>query len=238
MSLIFPAGWPLDYWGSEEWFDVNTRLDALERDGIPYNPVRVNLLRSLQLCSLDGVNVAIFGQDPYPNPSYAKTGVAFSCGYPGDTGNTPASLRILFSEYTSDLGYPRPSTGCLESWCDEGVFLWNVTPTIEIERTDTGWKTHTHRHWQEWPPLTKEIIKKISDKGECVFVFFGKRAGEYAKYVRTDNNINTVMVFVHPSPLERNALWASKIKGSRLFSTVNDKLITVHNKPPINWRLK
>lgn len=231
--------WPLKYWQSEDWENVRCKLDFLEDNGIPYNPARVDLFRALRLCSRTDTKVAIIGQDPYPNPDYA-TGVAFSsCKYgrqdqDGEiiSKSIPASLRTIFREYVRDLQYSYPSTGCLEKWASQGVLLWNATPTIEIENTDEGWKAHTHSFWPEWPPLTEEIVRKVSDQGEAVFVFFGKRAQEYSKFVNTDNGVNTVLHHTHPSPLAR----VSSIPGSRLFNTINDAL-QHHGKEPIDWRL-
>jgi uracil-DNA glycosylase len=228
--------WPLDYWSSKEWRDVNKRLDDLEKDGILFNPNRAVMLRSLDLCSLASCRVCILGEGPYPDPKHA-TGVAFSAGYPGskDIG-FPASLRTILGEYCNDLHYEWPSGPCLERWCEQGVLLLNTTPTIEIERDGNRWKTYTHRYWAEWSALTREIITKLSDKGFVVFAFLGRQAAEYSKYVRTDNNLNHCLFRVHPSPLAQRSA-TEKFIGSRFFTTINDRLREL-GKEPIDWRLE
>lgn len=257
-DLLFK--WPLEFWGSEDEYNVNTKLDFLEDYAIPYNPARRRIYRSLELVSLNDCRVAMFGQDPYPNPEHA-TGVAFESGQ-----GIPYSLRTMFTELQQDLGLPWPTYGSLRRWTDQGVLLWNVTPTTEIDREGLSWKSYTHKFWPEWQELTKQIVQKLSDKGEIVFVFFGKRAQEYVRFVNVNNglpcssglhinevcsgliyteaerihdipfkDVNTVLCCSHPSPL---AQMGSKnpIIGSRLFSTINSKLIE-HGREPIDWRL-
>jgi uracil-DNA glycosylase len=240
------AKWPLSFWGSQEELDVNIRLDFLEDYAIPYNPARSDIYRSLELVSLSDCRVAIFGESPYADPKYA-TGVAFSChksieieGYTipdprREVTPIPPSLRTIFRGYSRDLSLPFPTHGCLEGWCDQGVLLWNISPTAEIEKIKVGWKTYTHKHWKEWKSLSKQIIRKLSDKGEIVFVFLGFKASEYAKYVNVDNNANTVLTYRHPSPLSQ-MFAKEKFIDNRMLSTINSKLI-FHNKEIVDWRL-
>jgi uracil-DNA glycosylase len=244
-------GWPLDYWQSKEWLDVQDKLDGLERDVIPYNPSRCDIFRALSLCSLDACRVCIIGQDPYPNPNFA-TGVAFSSRKTQDNvvhggsgtvqDDIPASLRTIFREFCRDLSIPWwPETGCLEPWCERGVLLWNATPTVEIERTTdrlqrVGWRAYSHKYWSEWPPLTQEIVERLSAKGGIVFAFLGARAKEYAKYVDTGSGYNTCLFYSHPSPLAQQ-FTNNPFVGSRFFTTINDKLLNIHCKETIDWRL-
>ena len=239
--------WPLDYWQSKEFLDVQDKLDRLEEDCIPYNPPRSDLFRALELTRLDSVNVAIIGQDPYPDPRYA-TGVAFSSqrGLKAEeftipspiraVSSIPSSLHTIYREYNRDLSLPFPSHGCLEGWCDQGVLLWNATPTIEIKRSGYVWESYTHRFWPEWPPLTQEIIERLSAKGCGVFAFLGSKAREYSKYVDTGDGYNTTLFYTHPSPLAQ-ANTNRPFVGSRFFTTINNTLLH-YCKEPIDWRLE
>jgi len=240
-------GWPLDYWQSQEYFNVQDKLDILDKAGVLYNPERDDIFRSLRLCSLESCRVIICGQDPYSDPIYAH-GPAFSAakrvhnevstGHDVGEGKlkVPASLKTIFREYVRDL-HPlsEPTTKSLEYWCDQGVLLWNVTPTIEIEwnEFDNKWDTFTHKYWVEWPPLTQEIVERLSAKGQMVFVFLGCRAHGYAKYV--DTSFNSVMSLSHPSPRGQSRA-SNKLIGSRLFSSINSHL-SDYLKEPIDWRL-
>jgi uracil-DNA glycosylase len=228
--------WPLDYWQSKEWLDVQDRLDELERSDLVVNPKRCDLFRALALVGLRDCSVAIIGESPYPHPQHA-TGVAFSGNHwlpiAGDKRQSiPKSLGTIYSEYERDLALPRPLHACLEQWCQRGVLLWNATPTIAVKRFVSGsWETVSHRDWPEWPPLTQEIIERLSAKGGVVFVFLGKEAQKYAKFVDDNDNYNTVLKYAHPAARQH------QFKGCRMFTNINAYLLNVHLKPVIYWRI-
>lgn len=245
---IIPKGWGhLDYWRSREYKDVGEKLELLDKAGVQVIPTRPDLFRALSLCRYGLVNVVILAQDPYPNPEYA-TGVAFSsskrvqssefAGSVQESGGKgrriPASLRVFGRELEADLELRIPDSGCLEGWCSRGVLLCNVTPTIEVEFKDGRWQAYTHKYWPEWPPLTREIVERLSAKGRVVFALVGRRAHAYDKYI--DTSYNSVLYFPHPSPLGHIGNRA-KFVGSRFFSSINDRL-GEWGKEPINWRLE
>lgn len=216
--------WKLDYWQTGEWQVVNERLKDMEKANVPYNPTRASLFRALSITSLGETKVAIFGQDPYPDGRYA-TGLAFSIPADIDRHGFPPTLNTIFDEYQSDLGYPYPSHGSLLRWAQQGVLLWNVIPSCQRG------KSLSH-DWDEWSYLTKEITKKLSEKG-IVFAFLGAVAKRYLEEV--DLTKNEIILTSHPSP---RAIKFSKtpFEGSRLFSTINDKLIS-QGLDPVDWRL-
>ena len=211
----------LVFWQSGEWQVVEEKL----KEGGKYNPSKKNLFRSLKLTPYNETKVMICGQDPYPDGSLA-TGVAFSV--PTDA-KIPPTLKIIFDEYESDLHYPRPTSGNLEQWAEQGVLLWNVIPSCERG------KSNSH-DWEEWRYLTGEIIEKLVQRG-IVFVFVGSRAREYASHVRHKDNCRVIET-AHPSPranLHRNL--KHPFTGSRLFSTINSKLTEIGHDP-VEWRLE
>jgi uracil-DNA glycosylase len=214
----------LEFWRCGEWQQIQEQLDDLDSQNISYNPDRVNLFSALDACSLANTKVAIIAQDPYPQRKYA-TGVALSI--PRSATTWPVTLVSVIGEYMRDLNYPIPRNGNLEKWCQEGVLLWNAIPTCE-----TG-KSLSHYNW-EWSWLTKEIIEVLSQKPQgVVFAFLGARAREFENYVDTDSC--PVIITSHPSP--RGSLSSrTPFKSSRLFSTINDKLVEL-NHSPIDWRL-
>lgn len=212
MSTIkFPAiwQWDLGYWKTGEWQVVEERLNEAQ-----YNPGPGLLFAALGAVCPGTCRVAILGQDPYPELRHC-TGLAFSV--PPNCQPIPPSLVNIFKEYEDDLNYPAPKNGDLSKWCEQGVLLWNVFPSC------AKGKPGSH-HWEEWEPLTREIVEKLDDNDGMVYVFLGKSAGLFARYVRRGSIISTS----HPSPLgaKRGFL------GSRIFSSVNAVL-----KEPIDWRL-
>ena len=210
----------MQFWGSGEEQVV---LENLK--GIRYCPGKKNLFRALELTPYNEVKVMICGQDPYTDPLLA-TGVAFSV--PADA-RIPPTLKQIFDEYETDLHLPRPTSGNLEKWCREGVLLWNVIPSCHSGQS-------LSHDWEEWRYLTNEIITRLAEKG-IVFVFIGSRARAYATIPRGMDNCRVIET-VHPSP---RAMLNKNIKhpfiGSRIFTTINDKLSEI-GLEPINWRLE
>ena len=222
--MIYP--WKLDYWQSGEWQVANERLKDLEKAGIVYNPTRAELFRSLRVVQPGEVKVCIIGQDPYPDPAFA-TGIPFSI--PRDIGQDrfPRTLVNIFKEYVADLGYPFPNHGDLTGWVSQGVLLWNAIPTCR-----SGVSLSHDWDGEEWRPLTKEIVTLLSDRG-IVFCFLGSVAKRYLEFVNLDKN--EVILTSHPSP-RGTRFSKTPFEGSRLFSTINAKLIS-QGLTTIDWRL-
>src|ERR1700734_441337 len=161
-------GWDsLKFWTSPAWAGIQERLDGLDKRHILYNPDRSNMFRALDLVPFERCKVAILGQDPYPQHKFA-TGVAFAI--PAGEPTWPTTLVNIFKEYCNDLGtvgnghvtsYPLPTTGDLTPWTEQGVLLWNATPTYQRTKLSTGEVINSHYYWN-WNELTEEIITKLS----------------------------------------------------------------------------
>lgn len=213
----------LDYWKSGEWQVVAEKLADLRKARVGYNPLRKDLFKIMDEVPFDAVSVAIMGQDPYPTAMQKySTGIAFDI--PDGMSPFPATLHNFLKEYERDLGYPMPAFGSLEKWVDQGVFLWNVIPSVE-------WGKPQSHNWPEYMYLTKEIVEKLSEKG-IVFVFVGSKARDYVKYVDLENS--GVIEVAHPSPRADKA--KSPFAGSRIFSRCNQWLAE-NGREIIDWRL-
>src|SRR5216684_8202876 len=165
-------GWAsLTYWRSSAWQIIKERL----QDEAEYNPAHSDLFACLRAVHPDACRVAILGQDPYPKREFC-TGIAFGIPSNYPVEQFPPSLVNIFREYQADLGYPAPKNGDLRKWCEQGVLLWNVYPTCAIGRPGS-------HHWEEWNPLTKEIVEKLDAKG-TVFVSLGVVAHSFTKLVQ------------------------------------------------------
>jgi uracil-DNA glycosylase len=183
------------------------------------------LFAALDATPFNKVKVAMIGQDPYPNKIHA-TGIAFSIPSSVIDTDWPPTLINIFKEYCSDLHLPTPTSGDLTPWTEQGVLLWNSTPTCETGRPGS------HRSWPEWPFLTEEMVKELSKKG-IVFVLLGAAAKSFAQYI--DQTKNDIIYTSHPSPLGSKRS-SNPFLGSRVFSTINDKLLS-RELVPIEWRL-
>lgn len=211
MNLPKGKGWAsLAYWRSDAWKTVKEKL----RDETQYNPSATQLFAALRAVHPDACRVAVLGQDPYPTSDHC-TGVAFAT--PAAVDPLPPTLKNIFREYQSDLGYPAPKNGDLTKWCNQGVLLWNVYPSCVTGHPGS-------HHWPEWTDLTKEIVEKLDARGTVVFALLGSCARSYNRYITRSPYIETT----HPSPLSASRGFL----GSRLFSRINSELIQ-----PIDWRL-
>lgn len=219
--------WALDFWQSGEYQVVRENLDDDHRSGYVVNPERKSLFKSLSITPQEKIRVAIIGQDPYPQHEFA-TGLAFSI--PKDVGPSrfPPTLRTIFDEYESDLGYPRPTHGDLSKWAENGVLLWNAIPSCrEYHSLSHDWPG------REWDYLTREIVRRLSAQS-IVFAFLGSVARRHAEAVLPEQG-SQVICTSHPSPRgSKNS--RVPFRGSRLFSTINDKLCGL-GISPIDWRL-
>lgn len=211
--------WNLDFWKSGEYQVIRERLDDLRKKGTMICPQRKEITRALREVSYEDCKVAILGQDPYPNPDHA-TGIAFCLPPDVRRDRWPPTFLNIVKEYTQDLHHLEPKTGDLTPWTKQGVLLWNVIPTC------TAFQSLSH-DWCEWEELNKELINKLEQKDEMVFVFLGSIARRYEGLVSRHPCISCS----HPSP-RANLNARVPFLGSRLFSTINSYM-----KQPINWRL-
>lgn len=191
---------------------INRILEEIK--GVDIAPERANVFRAFRQ-PLNQVRVVIFGQDPYPTAGVAD-GLAFSISL--ETERIPASLRNIFTEYSSDLGKITPVSGNLSRWSDNGVLLLNRTLTTTVgERnvhSDHGWKI-----------LTDAVAKELGRR-EVVAILWGSHAQELAPYFKDP------ISSVHPSPLSAYRGFF----GSKPFSRANALLVS-RSLHTIDWTL-
>ena len=215
----------LEFWKSKHWEQVQDYLDSYDKDKIAYNPARENIFKALDLVDLEDVRVCVIGQDPYPNPNHA-TGVAFSIPSGIKEHEYPPTITNIFKGYMHDLSYPKPTTGNLEAWSKQGVLLWNCTPTCLSN------KPMSHKNWEEWHSLTKEIVEVLQER--CiVFILLGVRARSYSTYINLSNS--DVIETSHPSPLG-NVKGKIPFVTARVFSTCNGYLVK-QGLAAVDWKL-
>ncbi|NKY41220.1 uracil-DNA glycosylase, partial [Cellulomonas septica] len=113
--------------------------------GHGYLPAGESVLRAFSRPLAD-VRVLVVGQDPYPTPGHPM-GLSFSVQ--ADVRPLPRSLDNIFKELVADLDVPRPTTGDLSPWADQGVMLLNrvltVRPGAPASHRGRGWEAVTDR---------------------------------------------------------------------------------------------
>lgn len=193
-------------------------LEKISADGEKVIPNEKLRMKAFSYFRPAETKVVILGQDPYPKREHAM-GLAFSV-WP-DVKPLPRTLTNIFKEYQDDLKLPKPRSGSLVGWAEQGVLLLNTCLT-----TVEG-KSNAHRNLG-WEKLAIEVISRLSQRGGCVFMLWGTQAGAYGGLIDRDTNL--VISSPHPSPLSARLGFF----GSKPFSRANQWL----GEDAINWRLR
>lgn len=199
-------------------------LKAEEAAGKQVYPPRGTRLAALALTPLEAVRCVILGQDPYHGPGQAH-GLAFSvrAGV-----KPPPSLVNIYKELEADLGLPRPVTGDLSRWAEQGVLLLNNTLTVEAGLAGS----HAGRGWDA---VTDACVAAVAaSERPTVFILWGSHAKKKASRVpalaRASHHL--VLTSAHPSPLSAH----NGFFGSRPFSQTNAFLESA-GRGAIDWSL-
>ena len=164
--------------------------------------------------------MVILGQDPYHGARQAH-GLCFSVK-PGIA--IPPSLANIYKELETDLGFMRPTHGCLTYWAEQGVLLLNAVLTVESGRAGS----HQGKGWERF---TDKIIALLNEnKRGIVFILWGSYAQKKGAII--DRQKHMVLQSPHPSPLSAN----KGFFGNHHFSKTNGYLKS-QGKASIDWQL-
>lgn len=181
-------------------------------------PSGPNIFNAFAHCPFDRVKVVIIGQDPYHEPGQAH-GLCFSVQ---DGTPFPPSLQNIFKEITDDLGRPRPTSGDLTRWADQGVLLLNATLTVRAHRAGS-------HQGHGWETFTDAAIRCLNaERQHLVYMLWGAYAQKKGASIDTSRNL--VLTSPHPSPLSAHRGFF----GNCHFSRANDYLVAL-GESPIDW---
>ncbi|MCL4116062.1 UNVERIFIED_CONTAM: hypothetical protein GTU68_007464 [Idotea baltica] len=198
---------------------IKRTLLETKKAGNPVYPPGPLIFNAFNLTPFDIVKVVIIGQDPYHNPGEAM-GLSFSVP---QGVRVPPSLRNIYKELVSDIGFETPSHGDLSTWASQGVLLLNAMLTVEHKKAGS----HKKIGWQEF---TDAAIRELSNHKEgIVFLLWGRFAESKSSLI--DQTKHHVLIAAHPSPLARNAY-----SGSKHFSQTN-AILQQQGMKPIDWQL-
>lgn len=179
-----------------------------------------DIFNSLKSSSFEKTKVVIIGQDPYHAYGQAH-GMCFSVkkGTP-----PPPSLKNIFKELQSDVGFKYTGHGELTAWAEQGVLLLNTVLTVREASPNShkgmGWEIFTDR-------VIAELDKKTTP---VVFLLWGANARQKAEIIK--NPLHKKLITVHPSPLSAyNGFF-----GSKHFSKCNE-ILKNSGQEPINWQI-
>jgi uracil-DNA glycosylase len=168
----------------------------------------------------DKVKIVILGQDPYHGVGQAH-GLSFSVPF---GKSPPPSLKNIYKELETDIGFKAPNHGNLEAWAKQGVFLLNAFLTVNAAQPGSHQKSG-------WEIFTDAVIKKISDERfHVVFMLWGKFAQQ--KETLIDSSKHLILKAAHPSPFSAH----SGFFGCKYFSKANEYL-QANSIASIEWTL-
>jgi uracil-DNA glycosylase len=197
-------------------------IEKERQQGIPVYPPKEQIFNAFFKTPFDKVQVLIMGQDPYHGPGQAH-GLAFSVpmGVP-----PPPSLKNIYKELSSDLGFIDPAHGCLIPWTEQGVLLLNATLTVREAQAMS-------HHGKGWERFTDAVVRKLAERVDpVIFVLWGKNAQDKCRFLDQMSKNHYILKSPHPSPLSAY----QGFFGCKHFSQINELLIR-QKKQPINWQL-
>lgn len=200
--------------------DLREFLKAEKQQRKVIFPPTSDVFNAFNFAAPADVKVVILGQDPYHGQGQAH-GLCFSVQ---DGVQIPPSLLNIFKEIESDLGIPRPQSGNLTAWAEQGVFLLNATLTVEEaiagSHQDKGWET-----------FTDKAISVINDQAEnVVFMLWGAYAQKKGSIIDAQRHL--VLKAPHPSPLSAHRGFL----GCQHFSQAN-RYLQERGRVPADWAL-
>jgi len=197
-----------DYFDTDE-FERLTQFVKNEYKTKTTYPKATNIFKAFDLTPFDKVKVIILGQDPYHGPNQAH-GLSFSVE---EGVTTPPSLKNIYKEIEAEFGIKKDFTsGNLESWAKQGVFMLNAVLTVVASSP----ASHQGKGWEQF---TDFVISKLSQKKEnLIFMLWGAFARSKKNLIDSEKHL--VLESPHPSPFSAH----SGFFGNGHFSKGNEYL--------------
>lgn len=179
-----------------------------------------DIFSALKYTSFENTKVVIIGQDPYHGAHQAH-GLCFSV----QKGiEPPPSLKNIYKELNTDIGFEIPAHGELTAWAKQGVLMLNTVLTVR----EASPNSHKGMGWENF---TDRVIAELDKKQTTiVFLLWGANARKKAEIIK--NPIHKKLISVHPSPLSAyNGFF-----GCKHFSKTNEILLS-SGQTPIDWTI-
>ncbi len=183
-------------------------------------PDMYDIFNALRYTSYSDVKAVMIGQDPYHGRGQAH-GLCFSVKKGVDV---PPSLKNMYKELESDIGFKAPRHGELIEWAKQGVLMLNAVLTVREG------EANSHKG-MGWEIFTDRVIELLNEREEpIVFLLWGGNARR--KKALITNPKHHVLEAAHPSPLSAyNGFF-----GCRHFSKTN-QILKEMGQTPIDWSL-
>jgi uracil-DNA glycosylase len=167
--------------------------EEYRRYGDAIRPDKSFIFNALHLTPVDSVKVVILGQDPYHSPGLAQ-GLAFSIPktISMQSKQFPSSLRNINKALMLE-GLGSLVNGDLSHWAKQGVLLLNTALSVRLGEANS----HAQLGWKSF---VVEIIQKISQQPNLVWILWGGHAQSLKEYIHNPNQ-HLILKSSHPSGL-------------------------------------
>jgi uracil-DNA glycosylase len=235
LKQFIPDDWQSllsNYLQSSDWHSLSeTFAKEYQQYGDAIRPDREWIFNALHLTPVNQVKVIVLGQDPYHSPGLAQ-GLAFSVpkDIPLQSKQFPSSLRNINKALVLE-GLGSLKSGDLTHWANQGVLLLNTALTVRLGEANS----HAQLGWKS---LVIEIIQKISQRTNLVWMLWGGHAQSMEEYIHNPNQ-HLILKSSHPSGLgvyktKQPFIYPGDQKSCGHFTKANTYL-TTHQKSPIAW---
>lgn len=164
---------------SEECDKIYEFLKKESKRGKKIAPLSSNVFRAFKETSLDDLKVVMVGMCPYHT---MKNGVAVADGLLMGCSITNAlqpSLEQFYGalerELHGGINLKYIKTPDVSYLAKQGVLMLNAALTTEINKAGS--------HTVLWEPFTKYLFEHVLDTAGVPFIFLGKDAAKYERYV-------------------------------------------------------
>ncbi len=235
LKQFIPDDWRLllnDYLQSNDWQSLSEKFaKEYQQYGNAIRPDREHIFNALHLTPANQVKVIVLGQDPYHSPGLAQ-GLAFSIpkDIPLQSKLFPSSLRNINKALMLE-GFGTLSNGDLTHWAKQGVLLLNTALSVRLGEANS----HAQLGWES---LVIEIIQKISQRTNLVWMLWGGHAQSMEEYIHNPNQ-HLILKSSHPSGLgvyktEQPFIYPGDQQSCGHFTKANAYLTSI-NMETIDW---
>jgi uracil-DNA glycosylase len=205
-----------EYIHTQSFLDIG-KFVAKERQSKVIWPIADKVFRCFKETPYHTVKVVLMDSEPYPNQ--IANGLSFCCA--NTFHNTNAMKFILqeidncYPENKLEISHSRLDRGDFKRLATQGVLLLNRALTVAENKPGS--------HIEQWIPFTDEVIKKLNEKGDVVFILLGKDTQSVIPLLSGSSYIIKA-----PHPTKKDFI------DSGVFKKCNEHLEAI-NKKGIEW---
>lgn len=164
---------------SEECDKIYEYLKKESKRGKKIAPLSSNTFRAFRETKLNNLKVVLMGMCPYhtfKNGDPVADGLLMGCS---TTGNLQPSLEKFYNalevEFHDGLNLNMIKNPDVAYLANQGVLMLNAALTTEMNKAGS--------HIQLWEPFTKYLLENVLDTVGVPFIFLGKDAAKYERYL-------------------------------------------------------